>query len=395
MLPNSSHSEREAGQVLALFAGGFLAIVALVALVVDGGNAYANQRISQNASDAAAEAGAVVLAERLSGTTRTDTDVLAAVQGVLSAMDMNVSGSSAEYTNIDGDLLGLQVGSLGSQPPPAGASGVAVNGMRDFGTFFARALGINELTATTPATAVAGFGQALASNLLPVTPPLNIVTCDGQNDIAIADPLAIWQKYTLYQVPLCKNGPGNVGWIDWTPPAGGTSELIDEINASSGSALIPSWNFVAQTGNVNSKGVEDALRTYDGNVVYIPIFDSTCNTEPASGDTSKDACPEENVGGKGQNQWYHLVDVGAFQFCPGNAASDSQVEKDFATECALSGFGHGAYVNGSNKAECDTGNGATSCLVGRFVWFITEGEASGPLTSLPGPSKALVVQLIK
>ena len=26
-------------------------------------------------------------------------------------------------------------------------------------------------------------------------------------------------------IPLCKNGPGNVGWIDWSPTAGGTSEL--------------------------------------------------------------------------------------------------------------------------------------------------------------------------
>ena len=389
---NKACRERERGQVLALFVLGFVAIVAGVALVVDGGNAYANQRISQNASDAAAEAGAIVLAEGLSGGTPDDDEVRSAVDGVLAAMEMDVASTYAEYTDINGSGLDVEVGESVTGEPPVGAVGVAVDGERDFGTFFARALGMNEFTATTHATAVAGFTQAQGSNLLPVTPPLNIVTCDDQNNISIADPLAIWQKYTFYRVPLCKNGPGNVGWIDWTPTAGGTSELVEEIIQSRGSVSIPSWDYVAQTGNVNSKAVEDALRTYDGKKVYIPIFDSTCDTEPDPENTAKSACPEENVGGHGQNQWYHLVDVGGFEFCPGNP----EVDKDFADACVAAGISHGAYVNGTNKDECDTGNGATSCIIGRFVWFITEpGAASGPLTSLPGPSKALTVQLIK
>ncbi len=50
---------RESGQVLALFALGFVAFIAAVAFVLDGGNAYAHQRISQNGSDAASLAGAI------------------------------------------------------------------------------------------------------------------------------------------------------------------------------------------------------------------------------------------------------------------------------------------------------------------------------------------------
>ena len=71
------------GQVLAIFTFGFLAFVAATAFVVDGGNAYAHQRISQNGSDAAAEAGATVLAERLVGRTTSDSDVKGAIDGVL------------------------------------------------------------------------------------------------------------------------------------------------------------------------------------------------------------------------------------------------------------------------------------------------------------------------
>lgn len=226
--PSQSPNHGEAGQVLALFAGGLLAIIAGVALVVDGGNAYANQRISQNASDAAAEAGALVLAEKLSGGDPSDSDVKSAVNGVLTAMELDADASSAEYTSLDGTPLGIVVGEAPDDEVPSTASGVAVVGQRDFGTFFARVLGFDALTATTEATAVAGWTRELGTNLLPVTPPLNIVTCDGQNDIALQVPLRIWDPDILLRVPLCKNGPGNVGWIDWSPPSGGTSELEAE-----------------------------------------------------------------------------------------------------------------------------------------------------------------------
>lgn len=389
------HIERQAGQVLALFAFGFMALVAAAAFVIDGGNAYANHRISQNASDAAAEAGAVVLAERLGGATITDNDVRGAVDGVLAAMEMDVVASSAEYTDIDGNSLNVGVGSLGGGEPPSAAAGVAVDGDRDFGTFFARILGMDQFTATTHATAITGYGQPRPGVLLPVTPPINILTCDGQNNPAFALPLQHWYPYELYRVPLCKNGPGNVGWIDWTPPAGGSSELEQEILNPTGEVTVPSWNYVTQTGNTNSGPIESALRTYDGTVVYIPIFDSTCNTEPTPGDTTVDACPPQNVGGNGQNQWYHFQEIGAFQFCPGNAASDEPFETDFVTACSNAGISHGAYTNGNNRTECDSGNGATSCLIGRWVNFIGPGTVTGDVGGLPGPSKGVVVQLIK
>jgi hypothetical protein len=142
---------------------------------------------------------------------------------------------------------------------------------------------------------------------------------------------------------------------------------------------MPSWNFVTQTGNINAGGVEAALRTYDGEVVLIPIFDSTCDTEPSGPDVED--CPPVNVGGNGSNQWYHFPEVAAFQLC------DESIP-----ECPLT---HGAYVNGNNSAACDTGNGATSCLVGRFVHFIYEGTVTGPLSSVPGPTEFIVVQLIR
>ena len=49
---------REGGQVLVLFALSLVAIVAMVGLVLDGGSAYAQRRVEQNAADLAALAGA-------------------------------------------------------------------------------------------------------------------------------------------------------------------------------------------------------------------------------------------------------------------------------------------------------------------------------------------------
>src|SRR6476646_7393716 len=67
---NRSNPRRrsEAGQVLVIAAGGMLAIVAMIAVIVDGGNAWAQQRIVQNGSDAAAQAGAIVMARRFAFT---------------------------------------------------------------------------------------------------------------------------------------------------------------------------------------------------------------------------------------------------------------------------------------------------------------------------------------
>ena len=184
-----------------------------------------------------------------------------------------------------------------------------------------------------------------------------------------------WVLGPVYIVPLCKNGPGNVGWLDWTPPGGGTSELICSIQTPNNPAIdLPSWQYVTETGNVNSTGVETALRAYDGEVVLIPQFDQTCGPGPhGTPDSSKPAintppnygCPAGALGGNGNNQWYRFPSFAYFQMC-----------SNADTECVNLGVPHGAYVNGNNS-ECDTGNGATSCLAGKFVEILGSGTV-GP-----------------
>jgi hypothetical protein len=388
--PQADHDPR--GQVLVIVAAGLIIIVAMTGLVVDGGFAWGQQRDNQNAADAASEAGAVVLAERLTGLTRLDADVLAAVNG--STVDNDVVKTGAWYTNIAGsliDALGVAVTARADAAPvgngliPANAAGVQAETSKDFETFLVRVIGVQTLTTVADATAVAGYvtgcPQSGDCDVLPVTVPLNIVTCDGSGDITPSVPASLWPHYNVHvTVPLCKNNPGNVGWLDWTPTAGGTSELITAIGppTTNPGIDVPSWQYITSTGNVNSKGVEDAINYYAVHQipVLIPMFDSTCDATPIPDINAGELiCPPGHVGGHGSNQWYHIDRFVSFLF-------DNP---------------KGAYINGSDKAACEqNGNGATSCLKGMFVRFVIGPATVGPgLGWGPGENSAVGVQLIE
>jgi hypothetical protein len=210
-------------------------------------------------------------------------------------------------------------------------------------------------------------------------------------------PLQYWGTNYVHILPLCHADPGNVGWLDWTPTAGGKSELETAILVPSNPAIpLPSWQYVTETGNPSSMAIENALRTYDGQVVWIPIFDATCSTQPP-GPSVGDCTTGPGSGAKG---WYHLPTVAAFQFCSSSlsvCAAGGTVNPANTANPYNMAFAHGAYVNGSNPAICDSGNGATNCLVGRFVNFISEGTvgAATGTGGLPGPTDTIGVQLIK
>jgi hypothetical protein len=289
-------------------------------------------------------------------------------------------------------------------------AGVLVIAQKNVSAYVARAIGVPSFTVTTRATAVAGYLQGYCAAdqgqwcaVLPVTIPVNTVTCDGSNDVVPGS--GPWPWNTVLTVPLCKSNPGNVGWLDWTPPGGGASELDCEIvNPNNPAIVLPSWQYVSQTGNTNGGGsctdavtginygggVEGALRKYNGQVVLIPQFDMTCrtkyndpdpiSTKPTIETPPNYGCPNTPGGGSGVNIWYRMPSFAFFQLCdPAMAGCNGR---------------EGAYVKGNNAAECDTGNGSTSCLVGKFVDILSTGTV-GPGNGSGTGNKALGVQLIK
>lgn len=419
------------GQAIVLMVGGMVAVIAMVALIVDGGNAWSQQRIVQNGSDATAEAGAIVMAQRFAGVSTPAPGWDATVQSALNTAGAanGISVTAAYYTDICGIPLkpdgsaalngdgsanlaaADQVGS-GSLPATVSttpdcpshvvgpAAGVMVLGRKVIQTYLAGAVGLNAITVSKQSTAAAGYlqescsaDQGSACALLPVTIPVNIVSCDGSNNaVNTGTP---WVLGQVYKVPLCKSGPGNVGWLDWTPPSGGTSELIQSIQTPNNPAIsLPSWQYVTSTGNVNSQGVETAIRAYDGQIVLIPQFDLTCNTgnnaappdstSPAINTGPNYGCPVGDLGGNGQNQWYRLPSFAHFQLCNSTDAA-----------CVAVGASFGAYVNGNNSSVCDTGNGATSCLVGRFVRIESSGTIGPGVGGGSSNNQSVGVQLIR
>ena len=375
-------SNPEAGQALVVMVVAVLAVIAGLGLIIDGGNAWAQQRITQAGNDAAAEAGAVVLAQNLAGAATPLAGWDGAVAGAVadSATENDIAVDIAYYTDICGTLLrpdGTKASGTGeaavvgggtlptnnnTNPDcPAGfvgpVAGVQVMASRPFSMFVSGAIGFTGFTARTNATAVSGLLQGTCAAeggciVLPVTVPVTVVTCAGNGEAEITG--TPWPKNTRIVVPLCKNNPGNVGWLDWTPKGGGAKELEDSILHPNNPPIdLPSWNYVTQTGNPNSKMIEDALNSYMGQIVLFPLFDLTCGEDPNFSQTA--VGPDygcDDIGGNGSNQWYRFPAFAAFEL-------------------------EEAFVNGNNKPACDTGNGATSCLIGKFVNFITTGTV-GP-----------------
>jgi hypothetical protein len=426
--------DAESGQAIIVMVGAILLAVALVATIVDGGNVLAQQRVTQTGVDAAAEAGAVLLAERLAGTTEPtggwDNNISARIAQTAAANNMTVD--AAYYTDICGiplkadgtgainldrteDLaVALKVGNSSHVLPGGTAvapdcpnrlvgpvAGVLVMGRKIVKAYVAGAIGINQFQITTRATAVAGYlqGYCDASEgkycaLLPVAFPVNIITCNGSNKPT--DTGESWTFNVVYKIPLCQSSPGNVGYLDWDPPAGGIGEVVCSILTADNPAIdLPSWQYVTATGNSNGGGgscgmtVEAAIRTYEGEIVLAPQFDLTCNpshgssvdnTSPAVITAPNYGCPAGDLGGNGNNQWYRMPSFAFLELCGPTVAGCGGL--------------HAAYISGNNSAVCDTGNGATSCIIAKFKHIMATGTVGAGVGSGTG-SKAVGVQLIK
>lgn len=413
------------GQALVVLVAAMIPALLMVALIVDGGNAWAQQRQTQNGTDSAANAGATVLAQRLSGEQHTDpewdalvkiaVDTNAAANGVTPitawytdwcGVLLTVSGAKATGTE-DAAVVGGGTLPLSSGPAPAtcGTSsvgpvaGVFAMGNRTFGTYFAQIAGIDTYTSTTEATAVTGYlDQTCAGSssgscvLLPISFYSNLLTCDASGRATDSgttyDQYMNWPSFVL---PICHNAAGNVGWLDWTSGGGGTAELVQCIEAASTSEpcmptiTTPSWWRAAQAGNTNSVQVENAINVYVGQIVLLPIFNVLCASDPVQTQADNPpyyGCPGPSIttwnGDNGNPNWFHLQPFAPFL-----------LER--------------AYTNGNSDTQCDpttygyppysTAGGSHNCLVGQFVDFtVGSGGTIGPV---PGSAGGVIgVQLI-
>jgi len=390
---------RPQGQIIVIAALSLVVVVAAVGLVIDGGAAFAQQRVAQNGSDATATAGTVVIAQNLSGVPRSGADVRSAVDSVAAANNLTLV--TAEYTDDLGNAIGQAVTASGSIP--TAARGVHVVGKRNVGTTFSRIIGITNLDATADATVAAGAlsGECVAEDdgctLLPVTFPVKTFECDSSGNLltgtwvgapppghggedywplvglesipSASNPTGDTSKMAI--LPLCRgsgSSTGTFGWLDLVPGMNLAQEITGPLNAD---LDLPDW-FQTQTGNPNS--VEDELKAYIHQPVLIPLHNQACRVDP--GPTA--ICPDPGV--NGSNTWYYVHTLAVFYM--------DQV-----------------LVQGSNVSQCasppgfplvpvTTGTGFLGCLKGWFVNFVTAGPIDPGGVIIPGQTP-IGIQLIR
>lgn len=364
-------TDRQRGQILVVAALAMIAMIGLVALVLEGGNAYAQQRVVQNGADASANAGTVVLAQRLGGTNRTDADVFTAVSAV--ATSNQITAFTGRYTNVQGqpiDSSGTPTSLanavvVGSGTIPPNAQGVALGGTRSFDTMIGRAIGFNTFDASADATAVTG--RLTGGAFLPVVFPVNITDCSqngstgtGESNWLLSQPGTppVGQEYI---VPLCKTGGGSFQMLDLDPSLRCDEEVATPptIQWDAFPVDVPSDN-----GNNCAKPIADYVNAnLIGETVLIPICDVNCQS------------------GSGSNAVYHIIKVAAFYI---DYMSDSNQQNQPNSACQ--GGGGKIALDGIN------GNGSSSCLVGWFVRYITSGPVG---VGSIGNSDAIGIQLIR
>ncbi len=384
--------------------------------ILDGGNAFAQQRVTQNGADAAASAGAVVLVQNLisvgvgGSATKTDQDVLTDVNAKAASNGISPAPTSY-YTDISGNRLPgpIVVGSLGGGAlPPATAYGVEVGWIENvqhvhgidlqFGTRGNRLRAVHgEREGDGHRGTSQGdlpCGRALrvpAGDVPDQSDPVRWIGEAGQ--LRRRQPLSIRERRGSQQrgdPTALQDGTRNAsaGSISIHTPRHATAVARSSSHARSGRQEIPAcrrpiWIHTV-TGNTNSVQVQDAINQFIGKTVQIPFYE----------------CTSDNVG-----------QVGPAPYCPGSVidpgtpgcAAWHQREQHVLPDRGDRELRTRQRVHPGQQPRMQSkrpgspfvgGNGSTGCLKGWFVEALNYGTTVG-LPSNTTPWSAYGTQLIR
>jgi hypothetical protein len=208
-------------------------LLGFAGLAIDGSNAYLQQQRMQIAADAAALAGARLLALGNSTPTQVKNEVesLATLNGA--------DSYTLDYLNSNTEIR--------------------VTTTRTFDTFFAGIINYNPMTVS--AAANARFGAvSRTGNLLPMT-----ISCAEMGTYTVG------AEYTLHDTG--KIAPGNVGWLTWDG-SNSANALANNIANPGNSPVLKVGDWMeGAPGNMNSSGVRAALDSWINKTVTIPLYD--------------------------------------------------------------------------------------------------------------------------
>ncbi len=303
---------QEHGQSMILIALGLAALMAFMALAVDGGNVYAQRRQVQNAVDAAAYAGGQRLAQPNTGCINnqicraTNGQVLTAIQTAAVRNGVEAVAIKAYYVTrnntgqsvIDDELIGAGGLGTGSVAPVTldglPVVGVYVTANKEFNSFFAGIVGIKTMTVGAPSTGygapppnppntpppVITNGTCCADNLFPVTIPQT--TFPDENKDGIRD-MHFEQNDPGYNYQIWDRdgdeGPGNFGYLRWRDDNSSATTLAANMAdpTRSGKWYVDD-DVSGSTGVSNSNAVRQQWIDHIGQSITIPIYDTANGT---------------------------------------------------------------------------------------------------------------------
>ena len=379
----------EGGQIIVIAALAMIVMIGFGALVLEGGNAYAQQRVVQNGADATANAGAVRLGQKLAGVATQDLDILQVMNQ--SAAANRIDSFAAWYTNVQGRYINAAGNPISNQSDPRNgadpaaivgggaippnAQGVALGGTRNFPTYLGRAIGFNSFDASADATAITG--RLVGGQFLPIVLPVSIVDCDTngslgsvpENEWVLAQrptPPSTIPNGIEYIVPLCKTGGGSFQILDLDP----TQRCDDEVaNPPAISWPVLPVDVASDNGNNCARPIADYVNAnLHYKVVLIPICDNTVGTDP---------CGTEG----GSHASYRITRVAAF-FIDYLSDQNNRNNPDCQNHTSATG----------QQLVTIAGNGSSSCIVGWFVRWIKSGPVGAGSI---GNSDSIGVQLIR
>jgi hypothetical protein len=260
------------GQVLVMFAGGLIALIAVVGLVIDGGNVFFNRRDDQNASDLASLAGTKRLYDYyVSNSVYTATDnpytKIAASLAENGCVTANGCEWTARYVGARSGQTYPVLGTVASYTSGDIAPPGAILG--------AKALGIQVDVRTQPRTFFLGvFGQGswdVRTSATAMTGALTSVPPNGLLPIALVDGQAL-NPGTIYSLTAGANGPGNFGWVSWDGSNNAGALATSICDPNNPSFALP-YQFTGDPGKTNADDVRACLQQWVSNqqTILIPI----------------------------------------------------------------------------------------------------------------------------
>lgn len=282
--------QEEEGQSALVIAGALIALIALLALVVDAGNAYAQRRQMQNAVDAGAQAGSVALGmNKKIGDNNTPDTINYAVREYVQRNGVDPNRVTWFFVTEDGSgnrIVDAQnpIATWGSNayaPRTIGGLpvvGVSVQGDKSFSTFFAGVVGWREMAVGAGSKSFTNKGACGASNLLPIAISDNVfddlsTPPDGLADVIFEDMNA---TYT-YPIVETNGATKRFIFVSWDADVS-TSKLTSNLNATnSDSSPSGFWSVGERLNRVNVtlSSKSSQMSRLINMQVTVPVYDHT------------------------------------------------------------------------------------------------------------------------